>query len=49
MYFEINLPKQAPQHIYDIAERKRITDMLGIIHSRMERLEAALLRSGMRG
>ena len=49
MYFEINLPTQAPQHIYDMAERRCITDMLGIVHERMERLESALLLSGMRG
>lgn len=48
MYFEFNLPEKAPTYVH-ISARKRITEILQKVISRMNRLEEALNLSGLRG
>lgn len=46
MYFECNLPKEAPDYVHP-AKRGDMTLMLRSVHERMEKLEEALKLSGM--
>ena len=49
MYFETNLPEKAPAHVKDHAAIDRINAILDNIHTRMNKLEEALIRTGLPG
>jgi putative phage-type endonuclease len=48
-YFECNLPKIAPKHIKGIEKRKTVTRILKQIYNRMNKLNEALIITGLEG
>lgn len=49
MFFEVNLPFVAPEHITEESFRNHMTITLQKVHRRMQLLEHALVMSGLRG